>query len=99
MNQQKYLGLLLSKAHERGMPYLPIEQLSKAQVSAWIDYLKMVVGEEGAKSSPFLPVRQGTDGYRPAVSERISGHLHEVEPWQTEDGWEILECTTCGSQW
>jgi hypothetical protein len=44
--QQKYLGRLLAKAHEHGVPYLPIEQLSRAQVSDWIDYLKMVVGEE-----------------------------------------------------
>jgi hypothetical protein len=44
--QRKYLGRLLAKAHEHGVPYLPTEQLTRAQVSAWIDYLKLVVGEE-----------------------------------------------------
>jgi hypothetical protein len=73
-NQQKYLGLLLSRAHARGVPYLPIEALSKTQVSAWIDYLKTVVDvEAGAKSSSshFLPIRAGTNGYRPALRETI----------------------------
>jgi hypothetical protein len=44
--QRKYLGRLLAKAHEHGVPYLPTEQLTRAQVSAWIDYLRTVVGEE-----------------------------------------------------
>jgi hypothetical protein len=44
--QRKYLGRLLAKAHEHGVPYLPTEQLTRAQVSAWIEYLKLVVGEE-----------------------------------------------------
>jgi hypothetical protein len=44
--QRKYLGRLLAQAHEHGVPYLPTEQLTRAQVSAWIDYLKLVVGEE-----------------------------------------------------
>src|ERR1051325_4545879 len=30
--QRKYLGLLLAKAHEHGVPYLPTEQLTRAQV-------------------------------------------------------------------
>lgn len=101
-HQRKYLALLLSRAHERGVPYLPIETLSKAQVSAWIDYLKtVVVVEAGANSSSssFLPIRVRTDGYRPVLSEDIADHEHEIEPWQTEDGWEILECTSCGGQW
>jgi len=100
-NQRKYLALLLSRAHERGIPYLPIENLSKTQVSAWIDYLKEVVGvEAGANSSSsFLPVRPRSFGYRPALKEIVPDHQHEIEPWQTEDGWEILECATCGNQW
>jgi hypothetical protein len=44
--QRKYLGRLLAKAHEHGVPYLPTDQLTRAQVSAWIDYLRLVVGEE-----------------------------------------------------
>ncbi len=101
-SQRKYLALLLSRAHERGVPYLPIEALSKAQVSNWIDYLKTVVAVEAganSSSSTFLPIRAGTNGYRPALSETIADHLHEIEPWQTEDGWEILECAVCGGHW
>lgn len=44
--QRKYLRRLLAKAHEHGVPYLPTEQLTRAQVSEWIDFLKQVVGEE-----------------------------------------------------
>jgi hypothetical protein len=44
--QRKYLGRLLAQAHEHGVPYLPTEQLTRAQVSAWIDYLRTVVGAE-----------------------------------------------------
>lgn len=95
--QTKYLGYLLVRAHTKGVPHLPVEALSRSQVSEWIDYLKTVVGEEGAKSSSsFLPMRPGTDGYRPALDERplnaIAGHQHVIEPWQTEDGHEIIEC-------
>jgi hypothetical protein len=46
--QRKYLGRLLAKTHEHGVPYVPTEQLTRAQVSEWIDYLKLVVGEEDA---------------------------------------------------
>jgi|GEM_PF-2631200 len=52
--QQKYLGRLLAKAHEYGVPYLPTDALSRKQASDWIDYLKRVVGEEepSGSSSP-----------------------------------------------
>ncbi len=55
--QLKYLRYLLVRAHELGVPYLPVEALSRGAVSAWIDYLKGVVGEfdegkEGEKPSP-----------------------------------------------
>lgn len=45
-SQRKYLARLLAKAHERGVPYLPTEQLTRRQASEWIDYLRTIVPEE-----------------------------------------------------
>ena len=109
--QTKYLGYLLSRAHELGMPHLNTDGFSRRDVSAWIDFLAGTVvkdiqreqateaKEEGAARSPSLPIRTGTFGYRPPLGETTSDHLHEIEPWATEDGWEILECVVCGDQW
>jgi hypothetical protein len=54
-SQVKYLRYLLVRAHEHGVPYLPVEALSRGAVSAWIDYLRTVTGdfeEEGTVPSP-----------------------------------------------
>jgi|PersoiStandDraft_1058852.scaffolds.fasta_scaffold43437_3 hypothetical protein len=54
-SQVKYLRYLLVRAHAAGVPYLPVEALSRGAVSAWIDYLRSVTGEfeeEGAAPSP-----------------------------------------------
>jgi hypothetical protein len=53
-SQAKYLRYLLVRAHELGVPYLPVEALSRGAVSAWIDYLRTVTGEfeEEATASP-----------------------------------------------
>src|SRR5438309_1716816 len=37
--QTKYLGYLLSRAHELGMPHLDTDGFSRRDVSAWIDFL------------------------------------------------------------
>jgi len=47
-SQRKYLARLLAIAHAHGVPYLPTEQLTRKQVSDWIDYLKTIVPEEVA---------------------------------------------------
>jgi hypothetical protein len=38
--QRKYLGYLLSRAHERGVRHLPTATLSRQRVSDSIDYLR-----------------------------------------------------------
>jgi hypothetical protein len=49
VQQVKYLRYLLARAHERGIPYLPVEALNRGAVSAWIDYLKVFLGEESGE--------------------------------------------------
>jgi hypothetical protein len=41
--QVRYLRYLSSQAHDAGVPYLPIEQLHRDGVAAWIEYLQLVV--------------------------------------------------------
>jgi hypothetical protein len=106
--QRKYLGRLLAKAHEHGVPYLPTEQLTRAQVSAWIDYLKLVVGDDteepSGSSSPYLvtPARKDApDGYRPPyqlVPEAFD-HDHRLDCYRTADEHEIVYCTMCSQEW
>lgn len=103
--QRKYLGRLLAKAHEHGVRYLPTANLTRAQVSAWIDYLKTVVNEEGSTGSPpYLatsPRAQAPDGSRPAYQEVPAAfdHEHMLDMYLTEDDHEIVYCTLCGGEW
>lgn len=105
--QRKYLGRLLAAAHEHGVPYLPTEHLTRAQVSAWIDYLKTVVGEEEPNSSPsgtYLvtpPRARAPDGYRPAYAwvPEAYDHAHTLDSYLTEDDHEVVYCTRCGTEW
>jgi len=105
--QRKYLGRLLAKAHEHGVPYLRTEQLTRAQVSAWIDYLKLVVGddtEEPSGSSPYLvtPARtQLPASYRPPwdLVPPAFDHQHAIDVYVTADDHEIVYCTLCGTEW
>lgn len=101
--QQKYLGRLLARAHEHGVPYLPTEALSRKQVSDWIDYLKQVVGEEGepSGSSPYLitPARdQLPASYRPAWQDLpdADDHEHLLGTITRADGIEQSICALCG---
>jgi len=41
--QRAYLRYLLSQAHAAGVPYLPIDDLHRDAVSAWIEYLDLLV--------------------------------------------------------
>ena len=45
--QVAYLRYLLSQAHAAGVPYLPIEQLHRDAVAAWIEYLDVLVQAHG----------------------------------------------------
>jgi hypothetical protein len=44
VQQRKYLAYLAHAAHDAGLPFLPIDGLSRAQVRDWIEYLTAVVG-------------------------------------------------------
>ncbi len=48
--QLEYLKALLAKAHERGLPYLPIDTLSRSNVVAWIEFLQEFT--EGGPTGP-----------------------------------------------
>jgi hypothetical protein len=41
--QRAYLRYLLSQAHAAGVPYLPIDDLHRDAVTAWIEYLDLLV--------------------------------------------------------
>ena len=41
--QRAYLRYLLSEAHAAGVPYLPIDDLHRDAVTAWIEYLDVLV--------------------------------------------------------
>lgn len=104
--QRKYLGRLLAQAHEHGMPYLPTEQLSRAQVSAWIDYLKPIVDkeEEPKGSSPYFLTPRRDDlpaSYRPPFDliPVAFDHEHRIDCYLTGDDHEIVYCTMCGGEW
>lgn len=78
---RRYLRYLLSRAHEAGVPYLPVDELTDGSVMDWIDYLRprvelldevdrrVAAAKEGeASASPYLltPARsRAPDGYRP----------------------------------
>src|SRR5688500_16303181 len=40
---RRYLRYLLHRAHELGVPYLPVESLTDRSVHDWIDYLRPYV--------------------------------------------------------
>lgn len=77
---RRYLRYLLHRAHEAGVPYLPVDALTDRSVHDWIDYLRPRVAlideveeriatlAEDSPSSPYLitPARsRAPDGYRP----------------------------------
>src|SRR4051812_3714868 len=100
--QAKYLEYMLSRAHERGVPHLPIETLSRKQVSDWIDYLKIVVGEEepqGSSAYLITPPRDHLPStYRPPWREMPDedDHEHVLGTIQRIDGIEQSICCLCG---
>jgi len=103
VQQQKYLGRLLARAHEHGVPYLPTGSLSRKQVSDWIDYLKQVVGEEEEPngSSPYLitpPRDRLPPSSRPAWQDLpdTDDHEHLLGTIIRADGMEQSICALCG---
>jgi hypothetical protein len=100
--QRKYLGRLLAAAHQHGVPYLPTEHLTRAQVSDWIDYLKTVVGEDAEEpsgSSPYLVTPAHLPpSYRPPWRELpdADDHEHVVGTIRRSDGAEQSICVSCG---
>jgi hypothetical protein len=40
---RRYLRYLARCAHEAGLPFLPIDELSERRVHEWIDYLRIVI--------------------------------------------------------
>lgn len=106
---RRYLRYLLHRAHEIGVPYLPVENLTDRSVRDWIDYLRPQVQladdpVEAGPSSAYLvtPSRaRAPDGYRPAwepVTEAFD-HDHALDAYTTEDDHDVLYCTLCGQEW
>ena len=92
---------------------LPIAVLSPTG-QRWIDYqdgldnasprrISGGVGRSNPLPAPIpdsaagAPARIGIGDAREDSSN--SAHLHRIEPWATEDGFTVLECSTCGAQW
>jgi hypothetical protein len=69
---QRYLRYLAHCAHEAGLPYLPIDQLSDRQVGAWIDYLRIVIV---AQERVECLLHAGTCRARDTVEEQSSPYL------------------------
>lgn len=92
--QVRYLRYLVARAHESGLPYLPIEALSPRQVSAWIDYLRANETSE-AKEDRTTPV---PSSFRPPWQDLPDpvDHEHVTERIKREDGIEQSVCTICG---
>lgn len=87
--QLKYLRYLLARAHEKGVPYLPMEALGRSAVSAWIDYLKALVGEEEKNERDSRPNTGGSPLILPVSEEhwRAMDLEDRLELyWQLVDG-------------
>jgi hypothetical protein len=108
------LRYLLYRAHETGVPYLPVESLTDRSVHDWIDYLRPQVqrldeveprtAQEASSPPQYLlsPSRaRAPDGYRPPfdpVPEAFD-HQHVLDAYTTEDDHDIIYCTLCGQEW
>ena len=105
MNKQRitpavrYLRYLASAAHEAGLPFLPINDLSSRQVSEWIAYLRDVIATQDA--SPYLvtPARERLPAsYVPPWQDLPDAfdHEHMIGTVTREDGIEQCVCVLCG---
>jgi len=63
--QRAYLRYLLSQAHGAGVPYLPIDHLHRDAVSAWIEYLDVLVQAHWNIQRDLARARQAAQGCAP----------------------------------
>lgn len=112
---RRYLRYLLHRAHEAGVPYLPVDTLTDRSVRDWIAYLRprvQLLDEVDARlsqsreatASPYLvtPARaRAPDGYRPPFDPvpEAFDHDHILDAYTTEDEHDIVYCTLCGQEW
>jgi len=107
-NQLQYVRWLISEAHHAGVPYLPIERLNRAAVSAWIEYLEIVVRvhRDLAAIEQRLPdaymvtpaASRLPPTYQPPYRELPDAfdHEHMVGSVTREDGIVESVCVLCG---
>lgn len=112
---RRYLRYLLARAHEAGVPYLPMDALTDRSVRDWINYLRprvqlldeidaRIAETNEAVAAPYLvtPSRaRAPDGYRPPFDTvpEAFDHDHILDAYTTEDEHEIVYCTLCGQEW
>jgi len=107
-----YLRYLASRAHDAGIPYLPIEALCEQRVHDWIDYLRIVVTAQERATSTVATIKSGAylltpslarapDGYRPPYQDAPAAfdHEHVLDTFVTEDDHDVVYCTRCGEEW
>jgi hypothetical protein len=107
-HQLRYVRRLMSEAHGAGVPYLPIDRLNREAVSAWIEYLEIVVRVhrdlariEQQLPDPYLvtpPRSQLPASYEPPYRELSAAvdHEHIVGTVTREDGIVESVCVMCG---
>ena len=84
--QAAYLRHLASRAHDAGMPHLPIASFTRSQAAAWIDYLTLVVEAEERVRESLERARQeaAADAAAPYLVTPAPEQLPETyqPPWQ-----------------
>lgn len=109
--QLAYLRHLAARAHDAGMPYLPLERLTRAGVQAWIAHLELVVrsheevrrvlAQVERDTRPYLvtpPREKLPPSYRPPWQDlpEALDHEHLVHTIRRADGVEESVCVLCG---
>ena len=107
-HQLRYVRRLISEAHSAGVPYLPIDRLNREAVSAWIEYLEIVVrvhrdlaSIEQRLPDPYLvtpPASRLPPTYQPPYRDlpEAFDHDHIVGTVTREDGLVETVCVLCG---
>lgn len=84
--QAAYLRHLASRAHDAGMPHLPIASFTRSQATEWIDYLRLVVEAEARVRHLLERARRETaaDAAAPYFVTPARDQLPECyrPPWQ-----------------
>jgi hypothetical protein len=107
-HQLRYVRRLITEAHSAGVPYLPIDRLNREAVSAWIEYLEIVVrvhrdlaAIEQRLPDAYLvtpPASRLPPTYRPPYRDlpEAFDHDHIVGTVTREDGLIETVCVLCG---